>query len=598
LHARTHFRRYRGRRIPFTCFALPDSFSVVPRASGTIFMFCAPGLIFGSTEGVRSRFHVLRARTHFRRYRGRRVPFKCFTLPDSFSCFAPPDSFSEVPRASGPFLTFCAPGLILSGTDGVGSLFHVLRSQTHFRWYGGHRVPFSCFALPDSFSAIPRASGPFFMFCAPRLIFGGTKGVGSRLYVLRSRSRFSAVSRTSDPVFMFSAPGHVFWGTDGVGYLFNVLQALTRFRLYRGRRVQFSRFARTDSFSAVPGASGPVFMPCAPRTRFRRFRERRVPFSCFARPDSFSKVSRSLHPVSYFARSVSFLALPRALGPVLMFCALRLVFGGIECVESCFHVLRSRTCFRRYRVCLVPFSRFALSDSFSGVPRASGLISCLMLPDSFSAVPRASEPVFMFSAPGHVFAGSEGVGSLFNVLRSLTHFRWYRWRQVHFSCFAIPDSFSTVRRVLGPIFMFCAPRLVFGDNEGVGSLFHVLRSRTHFRWYRWFRLPFSCFALPDSFSTVPRASGPVFMFCAPRTRFRRYRGRRVLFSCFVRPDSFSAVPRSSDPVFMFYAPEHVFDGTEGVGSRFHVLRSLNRFQRYRGRPIPFSYFPLSDMFLG
>jgi hypothetical protein len=43
-------------------------------------MFNAPELFFGGTEGVGSRFRVLRSRTCFRRYRGRPVPFSCFAL--------------------------------------------------------------------------------------------------------------------------------------------------------------------------------------------------------------------------------------------------------------------------------------------------------------------------------------------------------------------------------------------------------------------------------------------------------------------------------------------------------------------------------------
>jgi hypothetical protein len=39
------------------------------------------------------------------------------------------------------------------------------------------RVPFSFFVHPDSFSAVTKASGPVFMFCAPRLIIVGTKYV-------------------------------------------------------------------------------------------------------------------------------------------------------------------------------------------------------------------------------------------------------------------------------------------------------------------------------------------------------------------------------------------------------------------------------------
>jgi hypothetical protein len=68
--------------------------------------------------------------------------------------------------------------------------------------------------------------------------------------------------------------------------------------------------------------------------------------------------------------------------------------------------------------------------------------------------------------------------------------------------------------------MFYAPVLVFGSPVGVGTRFHVLRSRTHFRM-------------------VPLASGPVFMFCSPGL---------------------------------------IFDGTEGVWSRFHVLRARTRFR--------------------
>jgi hypothetical protein len=103
------FWRYRGRRLSFSCFALPDSFSAVPRESALVFMFCATILVFGSTEGVESLFQVLRVLTHFRRYLWCRV---------SFSCFARPDSFSAAPRASG-------------------SRFHILHFRTHFRRYEG-----------------------------------------------------------------------------------------------------------------------------------------------------------------------------------------------------------------------------------------------------------------------------------------------------------------------------------------------------------------------------------------------------------------------------------------------------------------------------
>jgi hypothetical protein len=312
-------------------------------------MFCAPGLAFGGAEYIGSRFHVLRALTHFLRYRGRQVSF------------------------------------------------HVLRSRTHFRRCRWRHVPFSNYKLTESFSAVPRA-GTVFMFFALGLVFGGTEGVGSRFHVLLAR------------------------------------------------------------------------------TQFQRYRGRGVPFSCFARPDTFS-------------------AVPRVPGFVFKFFAPRLIFGGDEFVGSRFHVLSSRTRFRRYRGSRVPFS-------------------CFVLPNSFSAVPRATSPVFMLCAPGLVFDGTEGVGSCFQVLRNRTRFRRYRGRQVPFSCFTLPDSFSAVPIASGPVFMFCFPGLVFGGVECVGSRFHVLRARTHFRRYRWRRVPFSCFALPDSFSAVPRALDPFFMFSA------------------------------------------------------------------------------------
>jgi hypothetical protein len=419
----------------FSCFALPDSFSAVPRASGPVFMFCASGLVFGGSEGVGSRFHVLRPRTRFWRYRGCRVPFSCCALPDSFLA---------VRRAYGPVFVFCAPGLVFGGTDSVRSRFHVLHSRTRrprFRRYrqcGGRRVPFLCFVLPDSFSAVPRASGPVFMFCVPALVLGDTEGVGSCFHVLRIQTSFrqcggrrvrfscfalpdtfSAVPRASDPVFMFCAPGLIFGGTAGVGSRFHVLHARNHFRRYRRRPLSFSFFALPVTFSVVRRASGPVFMFCIPV----------------------------------------------------------LVFGDNEGVGSRFHVLRS---WNRFWRC--------------GGRRL--LFSC-------------------FSAPGLIFGGSEGVGSCFHVLCSWTRFRRFRGRRVQFSCFALLNSFSAIPRASGPIFMFCAPGLVFGGSEGVGSRFHVLRPRTRFRRYRGRRVQFSCFASPYPFLVIPRASGPVFMFCAP-----------------------------------------------------------------------------------
>jgi hypothetical protein len=93
-------------------------------------MFFAPGLILGGIEGVRCKFLVLLSRTQFGRYQVCQVHFLCFPLPESFLA---------VPRASGPVFMFCAPGLIFDGTEGVGSSFHVLHSRSHFGQYRGRR---------------------------------------------------------------------------------------------------------------------------------------------------------------------------------------------------------------------------------------------------------------------------------------------------------------------------------------------------------------------------------------------------------------------------------------------------------------------------
>jgi hypothetical protein len=153
----TRFRRYRGRRVPFSCFALTESFWALPSASNPIFIFSAPGLIFGGTKGIRSHFHVLCSRTCLGRFRWRRTHFHV-----------------------------CSPEPILGGTEGVGSRFHVLRSRTHFRRYRGCRVPLSCLALPNSFSAVPRATSHVFMFCAFVPVLGSTEGIRSHFHVLRS----------------------------------------------------------------------------------------------------------------------------------------------------------------------------------------------------------------------------------------------------------------------------------------------------------------------------------------------------------------------------------------------------------------------------
>jgi hypothetical protein len=123
LRSRTHFLRYRERRVQFQCFALPDKLSAVPRVSCPVFMYCAPRPIFSGIEGVESSFYVLRSQTRFWRDRGLRVMFSCFALSDLFSM---------VQMASGLVFRFYVP-------------------WTHYRRYRGQLVMFSYFALPDSF---------------------------------------------------------------------------------------------------------------------------------------------------------------------------------------------------------------------------------------------------------------------------------------------------------------------------------------------------------------------------------------------------------------------------------------------------------------
>jgi hypothetical protein len=206
-------------------FALPDIVLAVPRASELVFIFYATGLVFDGTECFRARFHVLRSRTRFGRYRGRRVPISCFAISDSFSTVA---------RTLGPVGIFCAPGHVFGGTEGVGARFDVSRSRT--------------------FLAVPRALGPVFKFCAPGLVLTGTEGVGGSFLCFALLDSFWAVPRASGTVFKFCAPRLVFDGTKVVGAHFHDLRSLTLFRRYRGRRGSFSSFAILDTFLAVPRA--------------------------------------------------------------------------------------------------------------------------------------------------------------------------------------------------------------------------------------------------------------------------------------------------------------------------------------------------------
>jgi hypothetical protein len=66
---------------------------------------------------------------------------------------------------------FCALRLVLGGTEVVGSSFYVLLCRIIF---SGTEGVGSSFVLPDPIWAIPRASGLVFMFCTSEPIFGST----------------------------------------------------------------------------------------------------------------------------------------------------------------------------------------------------------------------------------------------------------------------------------------------------------------------------------------------------------------------------------------------------------------------------------------
>jgi hypothetical protein len=217
-------------------------------------------------------------------------------------------------------------------------------------------------------------------------------------------------------------------------------------------------------------------------------------------------------------------------------------------------------------------------------------------PDSFSTVLTTSVLVYLFCAPRHVFGGAECVRSRFQVLRSRTHFRRFSGRRDPFSCFTLPETFLVVWRALGPVFMFFAPGHIFGDFEGVGSRFHVLRPRTRLWRYRGRRVPFSCFEAPGLVFGGTYGVWSRFDILCSRTRFQQFLGRQVLFSCFASPFSFSAVPRASCPVFLFCVPGHVFGVIVVVRSPFLVLRFRNRFCRFRGRQVQFSCLAYPHLF--
>jgi hypothetical protein len=178
-----------------SCFVLLDLFSAVPRPSGLISYFTLLNSFLA-------------------------VPL----APIPLLCFALKDPFWAVRRVLGPIFIFRATGLIFGSTEGVSCSFHFERYQTHFQRYRGCRVLFSCFALPESFSALLRAPCPVFMFCAPELIVVSTMSIGCNFHVFRSKFIFDGAEGARFS-FHFYATGLVFGGSEDTGYRFHVVRA-------------------------------------------------------------------------------------------------------------------------------------------------------------------------------------------------------------------------------------------------------------------------------------------------------------------------------------------------------------------------------------
>jgi hypothetical protein len=129
----------------------------------------------------------------------------------------------------------------------------------------------------------------------------------------------------------------------------------------------------------------------------------------------------------------------------------------------------------------------------------------------------------------------------FHILRSSLPFQWFRGCCVQFLSFMLPDSFS-------------------------GTWGH--------------RVHFSRFALRNSYSVVPVSLHVVFKFYDSELIFY---GSDVVASCFFAlPWLFSPVPGPVHQFFIFYAFKLIFDGSRSGASSFHILRFISHFLSYRG----------------
>jgi hypothetical protein len=183
------------------------------------------------------------------------------------------------------------------------------------------------FCAPESIFSDIEVTRSSLMFCTPRLIFGGTEGAGSNFHVLLLPNPFLTVLRTRGPVFLFCAPGLIFGGTESARSNFHVLHSRLIFVDNEGVRSHFF-VSLPDSFSVVAKVSSLVLMFCALGPAFRATVDVGTLFIFYALESIFSDIE--------------------ATESSLMFCTPRLIFGSTEGTGSNFHVLRSRTHFRRY----------------------------------------------------------------------------------------------------------------------------------------------------------------------------------------------------------------------------------------------------------
>jgi hypothetical protein len=146
-----------------------------------------------------------------------------------------------------------------------------------------------------------------------------------------------------------------------------------------------------------------------------------------------------------------------------MFCALTLILGSIVGVGSSFHVLPSKT-------------------RFGGTEDAESSFHVLRSRTRFRQYTKGVGTNFYILCSRTYFRRYRGCWVQFYFLRSQTRFERYRGRMVQFLCFALPDSFWIILRAPSLAFRFCTMGLVLDGTEGVKSSFHILRSRTHFRW--------------------------------------------------------------------------------------------------------------------